>query len=527
MTDKILNDQIISTINNFKNTNIQEQEQKIDIPIGKNPPENENNIKTKSYSYNYRLGNREHNTRIIGCESISTRIGSSYISSGLNPLVQYAQIIQNHNGIANPDNYFDTSNQGKRGDCYLLAEINGIRNTKNGQQILKQNIKTNPNGSITVTLPGAIKFRNECIKNGQGDKCEVTGTYYITKDALEKAKKYAGKSYSKGDIEIIALEIAIENFRAEMALTNKNLGNNNTRIGTLENSANTSGIRTGQDYLSGGQGFDAVFLLTGQKSDVYLNTNKKTQQYKDGQYGYITVEEMERRTGFDSGYNSKAMSTVEGRISSNNSKLDQMLNKYANQEDKHSLVAYVKTKGGGHAVTIVKITDNIIYVSNPWHPDKIEPIPRKEFEKIAYGFMATDIDSRDITHNHISNNIQQLINSEVPHKPLKNNDVEALQSILNKMNFNQRTNNKPVKISSNKLQELISAYNNNQKENHTINSNDFLRIINNMSKSNINLSSNEKEKLNIILNKLSNTSNKSFENEDIEFLKTISHKYNN
>ena len=52
-------------------------------------------------------------------------------------------------------------------------------------------------------------------------------------------------------------------------------------------------------------------------------------------------------------------------------------------------------------MTIVKITKNIVYIANPWHPDKIEPIPRHEFIKMAILITATPIKSSTTPNNTI------------------------------------------------------------------------------------------------------------------------------
>lgn len=187
---------------------------KIKIEIGKNQKEK----KSERSTVDYRMGPREGNTRIVGAENISTKI-----TSGRTSLSGLVSNMNQNPALASPDGYFGSSIQGRRGDCYLLAEINAIRHTDHGQEILNKNVKANDDGSITVTLPGAVAIRNQYIKEGKGAKCEITGVYHITASAVAKARSQAGKAYSKGDIEIIALEIAMENYHAEMVKTKQNL----------------------------------------------------------------------------------------------------------------------------------------------------------------------------------------------------------------------------------------------------------------------------------------------------------------
>ena len=75
---------------------------------------------------------------------------------------------------------FDDFIQGGQGDCYLLSSIYSINHTNKGKNLLKNNIQYNKDGSITVTFPGAIKAKNGYEKEGQGDKCAITGKYTIT-----------------------------------------------------------------------------------------------------------------------------------------------------------------------------------------------------------------------------------------------------------------------------------------------------------------------------------------------------------
>lgn len=374
-------------------------------------------------TYNYTLGPRKGNVRIVGSDSISmpqaTNSNAAYTLSNIAGLINTRQ---NANHVANTnDGVFNSSAQGRRGDCYLLAEINAIRNTKAGQAVLKNNIKYNSDKSITVTLPGAVKIRQQYAKEGK--KCEVTGTYRITQDALKKAAGLAGQSYSKGDLDVIALEIAVENFRAEMVKTNKLNGNQNQ--GGLTAESAVSHVSNGSDYLYGGQTYDAGFLLTGNKSAVYHSNTQKYDNvtpYKTGQYGYITRAEMMSET--TSTENTKSVSEV-SRYTQKEGELNKMLDQYSGHENDYALTFSVRvaedgpdgfTKAGnGHALTVVKITQDTVYVANPWFPDKIEPIPRDKFLKMTTGFTATPVgtpsnaSSTSISPQDMTNQVLELL----------------------------------------------------------------------------------------------------------------------
>ena len=374
---------------------------------------------TKKPKKAYQLGPRRGNVRQIGPESVMTSQpqrtfninGRRLTFTSNTPSSVYSDTT---------DNYIGDSRQVGRGDCYFMAEINAIRNTKDGQKILTQNLKKHKDGSYTVTLPGALKIKQRY--EAQGLYCEVTGTYHISKAALEQAG--ASSYYSQGDLEVVAFELAMEAYRAEMYLTNK-ANNTNTGSGTAEGCINTQEIRESGDVLTGGYTHDAGFILTGQKSNAFYATKNRYQHvkpYKDGQYGYITREEMARRTGADvSMYRAKKGVGISefSHLTHNEQAINSMLNEYEGKEGQFALTFGVRVAedgpdgatraGGGHAITIVKITRNIVYVANPWHPDKIEPIPRREFIKMTTSLVAMPVKSNAQAHtNGIVN--QNLLN---------------------------------------------------------------------------------------------------------------------
>ncbi len=355
------------------------------------------NTKSTNKQKTYNLGRRVGNTRIIDFDSVYNSRPSISINGGrisFHPNTTHA-----HTPYANTtDGYIGDSKQNKRGDCYFLAELNAIRNTKAGQKVLQQNCKKNKDGSYTVTLPGANKIREEYAKRGL--ECPITGTYKISKSALNIAGN--NSMYSKGDLEVVAYELAMEAYRAEMYLNQKQNGKTGPR--TAE--GQRIGTEGNGDVLSGGFTYDAGFILTGAKSEVFRADKKRyasVTPYKDGKYGYITRQEMAKRSGADiSMYKVKTAGVSE--VSSYTQKeqaINSMLNKYEGKEGSYALTVSVRvaengpdgiTKaGGGHALTVAKITKDTVYVANPWHPNKIEPIPRKDFIKMTTGLVAMPV----------------------------------------------------------------------------------------------------------------------------------------
>ena len=367
----------------------------------------------------YSLGERYNNTRFIGVDSVATQATGRQTKVKDTSVDRYAPVSlkgrskQVYNMMKTEDGYIGTTSQGsKRGNCYFLTSINSIRHTKNGQKLLNNNIKRNSDQSMTVTLPGAVKIRNEYKSKGM--ICEVTGKYKISRQALIKAAKNAGKTYSEGDLEVIAYELAMESYRAEMAETYLSNPAKCFSFGTGSHEAGVKELieKDNGDFLRSGTAYNAMYLLTGQKSDVYSassSKDKNLRRYKEYEYGSISLEGMNRRTAKEGRapfYTKIPMMLSFGKgdeISSyirTELGLSMMLNRYQGYEDEYALTCSVKVqKGSGatkddgnHALSIMKITDKTVYVANPWHPDDIEPIPRKKFEKMVYRVTATPVE---------------------------------------------------------------------------------------------------------------------------------------
>lgn len=370
----------------------------------------------------YELGREKNGNRIIDVNNVteSQRKGSS--GEGLR--VSPEQKEEYERNIQYDNDQIDDFRQGKRGDCYLLSSINAIKQTKDGQDILAKNIQKNNDGSYTITLPGAIAARNHYIQQGNEDKCVITGKYTITQAAVEKAQTQAGKAYSYGDIGVILLELAMEAFRAEVYQTNKALGQESENY-----IAGQYGPRFGSDTLNGGQMYDAIYILTGQKSDVYEATREKKKNiklYKYGEYGFVG-EERHKFAKLGRGIG-KGIVEVEN-IYNKDSDLQRMLDKYKGKEGEYALTVGVvvakdgpdgSTKaGGGHALTVTKITDTYVEVVNPWDTTKKERIPRGDFEAMAMNFTVTPM-SKDKVDKYYDENVHGNNNSFNPLAFLQN-----------------------------------------------------------------------------------------------------------
>lgn len=282
------------------------------------------------------------------------------------------------------DGKFDTAYQIGKGDCYLLASINSLSQTEEGQKLLQQNVKvsTNDKGEkvYTISFPGAANAR-EALISGKGnasigqlpeDKVHIQGSYTITEAELNDAAKRAGKDYSAGDKDVLLFEVAYDKYRKDVAQTIKDnrIDPRKTKYVAGLGISNVSG-----DTLSGGNAAEATYILTGKKSLVYENKSNIPTCYVDSNMQMHILED-------ENGNRVKAgVMAVEN---TQNANIDSILDKLRKDsadgkiDDFAASVSFIVSsqevngstiKGGGHALTIRKVTENEVILSNPWDPD--------------------------------------------------------------------------------------------------------------------------------------------------------------
>jgi len=167
------------------------------------------------------------------------------------------------NGEIAVNGRIDSFEQGEKGDCFLLAALVSISNNKKAAEILKNNIKKNPDGSVTVTFPG-IKIYNQNNKFGQ----RVPESYTITKEEFARARN-KGK-HSTGDDDVLVYELAFAKYRKFIIQHSDEENILNLLIPT---SGSYSGGADLRHPLEGGTGSDAIFLLTGYNGKCHIIRN--------------------------------------------------------------------------------------------------------------------------------------------------------------------------------------------------------------------------------------------------------------
>ena len=303
------------------------------------------------------------------------------------------------------DGNFEVSNQGSRGDCYLLTAINSLAISEDGQKLLHDNVevKTNDKGQkeYTVKLPGASKVIESLKKKGiPEDKISVHDSFTVTEDELKQAAKEAGIKYCAGDKDVLLLEIVYEKYRNGVAETLKANGDNKDikNIFGMHLDMNSDYAKRG-DYLSGGIAFEALYVLTGNTPAAYMNQKSKecpVCYVDDNLQLHLTDPNGNIIEDVDDNDNAPANAKIESLLNQleKDCEKDGKIDNYAatvgfkisSQEINGQAIS-----GGGHAFSITKVDKDYVYMANPWSPDTEIKMSRADFAKAATKMSITPI----------------------------------------------------------------------------------------------------------------------------------------
>ena len=335
---------------------------------------------------------------------------------------------------------FEVANQVSRGDCYLLSAINSLSQAKDGQDILKQNLKIDTDSktgkkTYTISFPGAKELKQKLLSgtaaNGlqalPNDKVYIQDSYTITDDELKEAAKKAGSKYSVGDKDVLLIEVAYEKFRKDVYKTRTKNRISNKIIapgfGTFDNKCLQKG-----DFLSGGLPSDATYLMTGKNSQIYYNRN-----YEDLPTLYIDSDYQMHLTDNEGNIidnSTSAIGVMDSRMraildnlekDSIDGKLDNFAAsacfKVSSQEVNGQVIA-----GGGHALTITKVDKGNVYLANPWYPEQEIVMSKQDFAKSCSMLDSTPlkkegeetVQEHPVSTQNNSNDVENKPNYTVP-----------------------------------------------------------------------------------------------------------------
>ncbi len=303
-------------------------------------------------------------------------------------------VISTHD-FSKVDGTFDTSYQKGRGDCYLLAGLNALRASSAGMELLKQNITITQdaqgNNVYTINFPGAKEARQKLIEQGvPEDKIDIKESYTFTEAELHEKAKEAGKKYSAGDKDVLLLEVAYEQYRTDAKNDIQDLiaVKPDMKPSQAEAMLHARGVNGGlggaDDNLSGGQGADAIFMLTGKPSkELRIRSDAKD----DIAVCQIGADLNMTIVGDSSDLSPEMSANIDNMLNKieqdcKDGKLDDfaacasfnVTNQTVNGQD---------VKGGGHAFSITKVEGDKVYLQNPWDPTKEIVMTKDEFKQAA------------------------------------------------------------------------------------------------------------------------------------------------
>ncbi len=266
----------------------------------------------------------------------------------------------------NPDEYpeIDTNGviesfgQGRTGDCYLLSSLMALASNKEGAKILKDNISKNSDGSVTITLPGAMLADRELRKDGYTSR--ITGAYTITKEEFYNARQ-SGK-YSRGDDDVLLYELAFEKYRTQVLETKDA---NHTR--QAFDVGRYIGGGTYADPLKGGLEVDAMFVLS---------ANMGT-EYSIGENKDVITELPKAASCRPASINLDYDQTSRREI-------DRYLKRFERDPERYALTAAFRSSAtSGHAYHLKEVSGNNVILVNPWDSDKEIVMSKDEFLRQA------------------------------------------------------------------------------------------------------------------------------------------------
>lgn len=224
--------------------------------------------------------------------------------------------------------------QGDMNDCWLISGIKAIANNSDTRQLLNKCIKVNPDGSVTVFLKGPNK-----------------------KYTISKAELNGANEYSSGDLDVRAIEIAVNKYFGEHYDQSYNVLN--------QPDINSNSASKAFEILLGESNCRQYFVGFGQLYGMLTDINDGLiEKINSGKY-LVVVAHLDTFT--DSNISAQRHDGSKENIESN------------------------------HAYSVVGADEHYIYIVNPWDTSEKLRLTHQEF-KNAFN-QASVVSSENVKRN--------------------------------------------------------------------------------------------------------------------------------
>lgn len=265
------------------------------------------------------------------------------------PTDESAQSGNNSSGINGVNGEIDEKvSQGGTGDCWLLSGVLALNSTDVGKQIIKNSIKPNPDGSVTVTF------------NGIGVSYTISASEIKRHDTDNKPND----AYSNGDNDMLVLELAVTKLKKDIAAGKVKLD-----VDPKSWEAYNPG-----GSIEGGFAQQILYFLTGKTSTTLIADSPRA-GYEDPQT-FISEKEIFQmfQEALENGNTVLNFGLYDGTHSA--------------METNGRMFA-IDLGNGGHALAITNLTATTVTFVNPWDSTKEYTMSWEEFAKLGIGMLSS------------------------------------------------------------------------------------------------------------------------------------------